>query len=185
MSQPAYEPQEQYPQGTRPARRPVAAAPVAAQPVARRRSSNVGGLMARIVLTCLGAAGLIVGAFLNWIQNIDGVRLDDKAFYQQTFLSTGTFVRTVGFVMIVLGLLALLGLSPRSGWLTRFAGALGVIGFVLVVIEMFRVAGDQTLQSGAWLCLAGGIVALIGGFFGTRRVVATAPATTAGTTVVE
>jgi hypothetical protein len=175
MAQPAYEPQGQYPQDRGVARRPAAAAPAPAP--AARRGFSIGGLMARILLTGLGAAGLIVGAFLNWIQNIDGVSLDDRAFYQKTFLSTGMFVRTVGFAMIVLGLLALLGLAPRSGWLTRFAGALGIIGFVLVTIEMFRAGGDQTLQAGAWLCLAGGVVALIGGFFGTRRVV-TGPATT-------
>jgi hypothetical protein len=178
MAQPAYQPQEQYPQRG-PMRRPVAPA---TGTVVQRRGWSVGGMVARIVFTSVGAAGLIVGAFLNWIQNIDGVRLDDRAFYQKTFLSTGTFVRTVGFAMMVIGLLALLGLSPRSGWLTRFAGALGIIGFALVVIEMFRAGGDQTLQAGAWICLAGGVVALIGGFFGTRKVVA-APATTTGTVV--
>ena len=135
--------------------------------------------MARILLTAVGAAGLIVGAFIHWIQDITAVRLDDRAFYRSTFLSTGTFVRTVGFAMIVLGLLALLGLAPRTGWLTRLAGAIGVIGFVLVVIQMFRASGDQTLQAGAWICLAGAVVALIGGFFGSRRVVTTAPPATA------
>jgi hypothetical protein len=179
MAQPAYEPQEQYPQRT--PVRPVAAP--ATGVAATHRGWSVGGMLARILFTGLGAAGLIVGAFLNWIQNIDGVRLDDRAFYQKTFLSTGTFVRTVGFAMIILGLLALLGLSPRSGWLTRFAGALGIIGFVLVTIEMFRASGDQTLQAGAWICLAGGVVALIGGFFGTRRVVIpTTPVPATGTT---
>ena len=166
MAQPAYEPQQQNPQRRGVFRRPVAAP-------AARRGFSVGGMVARILFTGLGAAGLIVGGFLNWIQNIDGVSLDDRAFYQKTFMSTGVFVRTVGFAMIVLGLLALLGLAPRSGWLTRLAGALGIIGFVLVTIEMFRATGDQTLQAGAWLCLAGGIVALIGGFFGARRVVTT------------
>jgi peptidoglycan/LPS O-acetylase OafA/YrhL len=71
--------------------------------------------------------------------------------------------------MILLGIVALVGLAPRSGWLTRLAGVLGIAGFVLVMVQMFRASGDQTPGPGAWLCLAGGIAALIGGFLGTRR----------------
>ena len=182
MAQPAYEPQPQYPQGQPPVRRRMFR-PATGVPATTYRGWSVGGMVARILLTSLGAAGLIVGAFVHWIQNITGVRLDDRVLYRTTFLSTGTFVRTVGFAMIVLGLLALLGLAPRSGWLSRLAGALGIIGFVLVVIEMFRVTGDQTLQAGAWICLAGGVVALIGGFFGTRRVVAPVATGPTGTVV--
>jgi hypothetical protein len=133
----------------------------------------------RFVLTVLGAAGLIVGAFLHWVTNIDGVRLDDRALYQTSFLSTSTFVRTIGFGAIVLGLLALLGMAFRSGWLTRIAGALGIVGFVVFAIQLYRASGGQTIQFGGWLCLAGAIVALIGGFLGTRRraVTTTAPVT--------
>jgi hypothetical protein len=180
MSQPAYEPQQQYPGRTAPPPRPVAPAPVAGTqaPVAARRQLSPVGVAARFVLTALGAAGLIVGAFLHWVLNIDGVRLDDRAVYQTSFISTNTFVRTVGFGAIVLGLLALLGLAFRSGWLSRIAGALGIVGFVLVAIELYRTSGGQAFQLGAWTCLAGAIVALIGGFFGTRRAVATGSGTT-------
>jgi hypothetical protein len=177
MSQPAYEPQQQYPERTMPARRPVAAAPAA--PIAARRPYSPAGVAARFILTALGAAGLIIGGFLNWVSNIDGVRLDDRALYQMSFIDTSVFVRTMGFGAIVLGLLALLGLAFRSGWLTRIAGALGIVGFVMFAIQLYRANGDQVIQLGGWICLAGAIVALIGGFLGTRRVVATtAPATT-------
>jgi hypothetical protein len=133
-------------------------------------------MAARFILTALGAAGLIIGAFLNWVSNIDGVRLDDRALYQSSFVDTSMFVRTIGFGAIVLGLLALLGMAARSGWLTRIAGALGIVGFVLFAIQLYRVNGDQVIQLGGWICLAGAIVALIGGFLGTRRkVVTTAP----------
>jgi hypothetical protein len=147
------------------------------------RPYSVAGIVGRVLLTALGSAGLIVGAFLNLVAGINGTDLDDRALYSTSFLTTGTFVRTVGVVMIVLGLFALLGLAFRSGWLTRIAGALGIIAFALVAIQAYRAPGGQALQSGAWLCLAGGIVALIGGFLGTRRTVAT-PAT-GGTTYVE
>jgi hypothetical protein len=146
------------------------------------RPYSVAGVVGRVLLSAAGAAGLIVGSFLNFLAGINGTDMDDRAFYTTNFLTTGTFVRTVGFVMIVLGLVALLGLAPRSGWLTRIAGALGIIAFVLVAIQAYRAPGGQALQTGAWVCLAGGIVALIGGFLGTRRTVVPAAG---GSTYVE
>jgi hypothetical protein len=133
------------------------------------------GLVIRIVLTLLGAAGMIVGAFLRWIHGISGVQLDARALWRTEFLNTSTFVRTVGLVVIVLGLLAIIGLAPRGGWLTRLAGVLGIVAFVLFTIELYRTPGrqfpDPGAWVGAWMALAGSIVALIAGFFGTRRVV--------------
>ena len=171
MSEPAHEHEHVEPAHTYPA---TATAP--------RTGLGTVGLIVRIILTLLGAAGMIVGAFLNWFQGTTGVDLDIRAFWETTFDQTSTFVETVGFVMIVLGLLAIVGLAPRSGWLTRFAGALAIAGIGLFLIQIYR--ADQTVtdvQVGASLALFGGIVALIGGFFGTRAAVV-APA---GTTVVE
>jgi hypothetical protein len=154
-----------------------------ATPVATRPGWGTAGLIVRMLLTLVGAAGLIIGGFLDWFQGNTGVDLDIRAFWETTFQKQdSTFVATVGFVMIVLGLLAIVGMAPRSGWLTRFAGALAIAGFVLFLIEVYR--ADQTVadvQVGAWVCLAGGVVALIGGFFGTR----TAVVAPAGTPVVE
>ena len=135
------------------------------------------GLAGRIVLTLAGAAGLIIGAFMDWTRGIAGIDLNDRAFYQTTFIASGAFWATVGFASIVLGLLAIVGLAGRSGWLTRLAGALGIAGFVLMVIELYRAnlnIGD--VDVGAWVALAGAVVAMIGGFLGTRTaVVASAP----------
>ncbi|HZA60163.1 MAG TPA: hypothetical protein VE754_00595, partial [Actinomycetota bacterium] len=78
-------------------------------------------------------------------------------------------------VVIVLGLLALLGLAFRTGWLTRLAAALGVIAFVLFLITVYRAGADRDLTDigiGMWVILAGSVLALIGGFLGARRVMA-------------
>jgi Ca2+/Na+ antiporter len=148
-------------------------APPAAAPAQTVRTWSPG-LVVRIVLTLLGAAGMIVGAFLRWIHGITGVQLDARALWRTEFLSTSTFVRTVGFAVIVLGLLAIVGLAPRSGWLTRLAGVLGIVAFVLFTIELYRTPGrqfpDPGAWVGAWMALAGSIVALIAGFFGSRSV---------------
>jgi hypothetical protein len=137
------------------------------------------GMAVRIMLTALGAAGLIVSAFMDWIDETTAVNLDIRAFWEGTFdQESATFIATVGFVMIVLGLLAIVGLAPRSGWLTSLAGALAIAAFVLFAIQVYR--ADRTIEDidpGAWVGLAGGVLALIAGFFGSRReVVTTEPA---------
>ena len=164
--------------------RPYAGRPaVAPAPTARTRPF---GLLARVLLTLLGAAGMIIGGFLNWTNGMNGVDLSYRAFYQTSFVHDSNFITTVGFAMIALGLVALVGLAPRSGWLTRLAGALGIVGFVLFVIQLTRANASMpgSIDMGAWIALAGSIVALIGGFFGTRTVVV-APAGTTTTAVAE
>ena len=83
----------------------------------------------------------------------------------------------MGFASIVVGLVAIVGLATGTGWLTRLAGAVAVVGFILFAIEIYRSSADDTIGVGAWLALAGGIVTLIAGFFGPRHVITT-PAST-------
>ena len=139
-------------------------------------SSSAAAIGTRIVLTLVGAAGLIVGAFMDWTRSIPGTKLDVQAFWTTDFRSTETFVRTAGFAMIVVGLVAVIGLAMGTGWLTRLAGAVAVVGFVLFAIEVYRSSADDMIETGAWLVLAGGIVTLIAGFVGPRHPVVT-PAT--------
>ncbi len=149
------------------------------------KTGMLGSIAARTVLTVLGAAGLIVGAFLSFVQDIIGTRLSWSIFYRASVTETDSFFRTVGVVMIALGLVALVGLAMHSGWLTRIAGVLGIIAVVLVGIGVYRAPGGQTMDVGLWICLAGSALALIGGFFGVpRRTVVTVPEATT-TTVPE
>jgi hypothetical protein len=138
-----------------------------------RPGMDWAGMATRVLLTLVGAAGLIVSAFMDWIQGSSGVNLDVTALWESGFdQESETFIATVGFVAIVLGLLAILGLAPRSGWLTRIAGALGIVLFVLFAIQVYRAdLAVEDIQAGAWVALAAGVVALIGGFFGTRQAV--------------
>jgi hypothetical protein len=148
-----------------------------------------GTLGARMLLTVLGAAGMIVGAFLNWFPTdqappggTDGVSMSWSILYSTDDPFGASFITSVGFVAIVLGVLTLLGMAFRTGWLTRLAGALAIVAIVLYAITLYRVEGQDfgvaEIGVGAWLVLAGGVLALIGGFMGTRTVVqqvATAP----------
>ena len=49
------------------------------------------------------------------------------------------FATSLGLVVIVLGLLAIVGLVPRTGWLTSLAGLLAIAVFVLGVVTLYRV----------------------------------------------
>ena len=143
---------------------------------------STGGLMTRIVLSVLGAAGMIVGAFLPWFAfdpnqvpptvGLAGTEISNTIYYSTADPFEASFVQSAGLIAIVLGILALLGMAMRTGWLTSVAGVLGIVAFALVLITLYRVpdaALDLTnIGIGLWIVLAGGVVALIGGFFGAR-----------------
>jgi hypothetical protein len=169
-----YEPHEHV---TTPAR-PVAAAPVATT----RTRPSYGGLAARIVLTLLGAAGLIVGSFLTVVDGTKGTGVPVKSLWT-TDISGSAFISSLGFAMIVVALVAIVGMALRTGVLTSFAGAVGIAATVLFVISVNRADGNlDGLENGVWLWGIGALLCLIGGFFGARREVAL---TTTGETVVE
>jgi hypothetical protein len=114
---------------------------------------------------------MIAGSFLNWALDTKGTHAQDTVFYSTSAGRAG-FLGSAGFVTIVVGLVALLGLAFRTGWLTRLAAAAGVVAFVMFVATMYRVSdirlGVTDVQLGMWLILAGGILALVGGSLGRR-----------------
>lgn len=164
---------------------PVAPAATTTAPV--DVGPSAGGLSARIILTLLGAAAIIGGAFLEWFAadlgpgvETSGTSLSWSVFYSTEDPSDPSFFTSAGFVVIILGLLALLGLALSTGWLTRLAGALAIVAVVAYAITLYRVedAGLSISEVGlgAWLTLTGGLIVLIAGFLGSRRVVtATVP----------
>jgi hypothetical protein len=127
----------------------------------------------RVILTLAGAAGMILGSFLKWLNDVKGYKGSIRVYYAKTAASNVSFWKSAGGVMIALGLIAVIGLAGRTGWLTRIAGALGVLAFILFAINVYRRSdfSISDFQLGIWLCLAGSLVALVGGFFGSRGVV--------------
>jgi hypothetical protein len=146
--------------------------------VETRPSPTLG---ARVLLTLLGAAGLIVGAFLDWLgggANFKGTKIKYDIFYAKNPDVTDTFFLTAGFVMIVIGCLAILGLAMQTGALTRLAGALGLIAVILFGANVYRNSplDISNFKIGIWLCLGGSVLALIAGFIPGRRTSVVAPA---------
>jgi hypothetical protein len=136
----------------------------------------------RIVLTLVGAGLLIASAFLDWLGFArlapQGTDVPIQFLWSPDEREAPAFFESMGFVVIVLGLLAIVGLIPRTGVLTSLAGALGVAAFVLCVVTLYRVTPDDLgigeLGIGAWLLLVGGIVAMVGGLTGARSVAVSA-----------
>ena len=136
-------------------------------------------LALRVLLTVAAAVLLLVGSFLEWAGGVDGSEIAVQAYWS-TDAGTAGF-SSAGLVTAICGAVIILGLAFRGGWLTRFAGAVALVAFTLIVIQMGREGSLDTLQDlgiGLWFVLAGGILALIGGFFPSTRTVAASTAST-------
>ena len=146
--------------------RPLVDRPVEAVP------SPIDGMAQSMLFTLMGAAALIVSAFLEWIRpdGIDGAELSYRVYFDTDFGTQASFARSAGAVAIGIGLLAIIGMATRSGWITRLAGALGIIAFALLTITLYRVdaALPNSLGVGAWVLLGGGLLTMFGGLFATR-----------------
>jgi hypothetical protein len=171
---------EHHERTTTPAR-PVAVPPTAEK---TRTRTSYGGLAVRIVLTLLGAAGLILGSFMNVVNDTAGTNVPVQSLWT-TDLSGSQFVSSLGFAMIVVALVAVVGMALRTGVLTSLAGAVAIAATILFLVQVNRADGNLNgIDAGMWLWGIGGLLCLIGGFFGPRRrreVVET----TAGSTYVE
>jgi uncharacterized membrane protein YidH (DUF202 family) len=135
----------------------------------------VGSMLGRLILTLIGAALLIVGAMLDWVNGIVGTSMSWEAFYRTTLSGGSRFITSAGAIVIGVAILGLIGLATKGGWLIRLAGALGIVAFVLFLIQAIRadvVNAVDDLQVGLWLILAGGVVTVIGGFLGGMKTVA-------------
>jgi hypothetical protein len=123
---------------------------------------SMGAMAGRVLLTLIGASGLVVGAFMEWVRGVRGMNLSIEALYSRELAQRADIPATVGFVALVIGIVAIVGLAT-GGWLTRLAGALGIVVFVLLLIQLYL--GDTQLLPGPgpWLILTGGMVAAVGG----------------------
>lgn len=131
-------------------------------------------LALRVLLTVGAAVLLLLGSFVEWAGGTDGSQLAVQNLWM-TDAGTAGFFSSAGLVTAICGAVIILGLSFKGGWLTRFAGAVALVAFTLVVIQMGRGGSLDTLENvgiGLWLVLAGGVLALIGGFFPSTRTVA-------------
>jgi hypothetical protein len=126
-----------------------------------------GGLAARLILGLIGAAGMIVGPFLDWGGGVRGTEVEFRAFFSTEAGGEAGFVASAGFTLAVLGVVALIGLAFKSGWLTSLAAGLGLLACVLLVVTVYRAgAGLGDLAIGFWVAAIGSVLALVASMFG-------------------
>jgi hypothetical protein len=129
-----------------------------------------GGLIARLILGIIGAAGMIIGPFLVWVGEQAGTEIEFRVFFSTEAQGNAGFAVSAGFALIILGVVALVGLAFRSGWLTSLAAGLGILAMVLIAITAYRAGGDLgDLEIGYWIAAVGSVLALIASMMGAGR----------------
>jgi uncharacterized membrane protein YidH (DUF202 family) len=140
--------------------------------VATTSAPSIWAMVARVIVVIAGAGLLIAGAMLDWVKGIAGTSLSWEAFYRTRMNGGYRFITSAGAIVIGIAVLALIGLAGRGAWLTRLAGALGIVAFALFAIQAVRadvVNSVSDLQLGMWLVVVGGVLTLIGGLIGGWR----------------
>ena len=131
-----------------------------------------GGLAARLILGLIGVAGMIIGPFLSWAEGVAGTKVEFRAFFSTDVAGEAGFAASAGFTLLILGVIALVGLAFKSGWLTSLAAGLGLLACILFVVTVYRSPADVDigiLEIGFWLAAVGSLLALIASMFGAGR----------------
>lgn len=133
----------------------------------------------KLILGLIGGVIMIVGAFLDWLQGASSKGIEgpiEVLWDPNVQREPSNFLTSVGFVVIILGLLVILGSVLWGGGLARLGAVLGIVVVVLFTITLYRADGNVgDIGIGVWLILVGSIVALVGGFFGVRAEPVRAP----------
>lgn len=142
----------------------------------------------RVALTLLAAALLIGGSFMNWASDSQGAlqgactaRIPSGCLrFDEYLLGIGpdvglkdlvlshdapallNLVTSLGFLTIVLGALALIGIRKgRLAWLT------GTVTVIVMLVFLLTLREGASSAAGAWVVLLGGLLALTAGVLTT------------------
>jgi hypothetical protein len=131
----------------------------------------------------VGGVALIVGSFLNAASASLGNGSFGVDVDKNYFDGDGPIELVIGIAIAALAVLVATGVLPRWGGWVIFG--LGVVGALVAVIDIFDVKDDiDTIESlggtasigpALWVCLAGGIIAIVAGlltFVTARRAAA-------------
>ena len=96
---------------------------------------------------------MIAASLFNWAGPVRGTHTHIRSLWNPEFTQSG-LLRSVGFAMILLGAVAIVGLLVETRWVSLIAGILGVVVAVLFLVEVQRGSGgwDQ-VGAGLWLSL--------------------------------
>jgi hypothetical protein len=139
--------------------------------VATTRPSAMALVRAVIVIAAVAVIG--IGAFMEWINGVTGDELSFRAFWQTNPGTTTDLVRSVAAGALAVAIVGLLGLATFNGWLLRLAGAIGLIGTFLLLVQIGRadLSIADVSDTGLWMFVGGAVLLLIAGFVPTTKTV--------------
>lgn len=122
----------------------------------------------RALLTVVGSALMIAGAFADWLPGVDGVDVTYGAFAEAAFptgapsrpASVDATFASVGLAPIGFGVLALVGIAGRSRAPTRLAA--GITFLLVAAFAVTVIDADLALGWGVYVVAAGTGLALAG-----------------------
>ena len=118
----------------------------------------------RAVLTLAGAVAFVIAMFQTWIHGVNGDTLAFDAYWKMNPATDANFWRSAALVPLGCAVVGVIGLMTLGGWLTQMAGAIAIIAFGLIVIELARASATlpDSIGAGLWWMLGGGVVMVIG-----------------------
>lgn len=149
------------------------------------RFTTGGVALLGAVASLIGALILVASAFLAWITAPERLLGTEVTYRQYLSVAFGIgnldpnptvlpdelfrFLSSAGFVAILLGVAALLGLLSPKRRLTKLAGGLSAVTILVFLLTMSRGTPTPSFGSGAFLATGGALLTLLGGFLGTRQ----------------
>ena len=123
----------------------------------------------RLVLSIVSGLALIASTFTPWGYDHRAYNIGADALFTSKATVNASFLTSVGLLTLVLGILALLGLIPRRGWLTTAAGVGGVIvAMEFLITHLIRADFPWSRLDYGWYLLLLSVLALPAAFVGTR-----------------
>jgi hypothetical protein len=130
-------------------------------------------MLVRAVIVIAAVAVIGIGAFMDWMNGITGDSLSFRALWQTDPGTTSDLIRSIAAGALGVAIVGLLGLATLNGWLLRLAGAVGLIGTFLLLVQIGRadLSIADVADAGLWMFLAGSAILLIAGFVPTTKTV--------------
>ncbi len=108
----------------------------------------------------IGGAATIIGALLHWAGPVAGTQTNLRALWDPALVRDGNVIRTIGFVMILLGVITVAAALSRSHQIMSLAGILVILAVGLFAISIMRGSGNVLdMNIGPVACLIGGLAA--------------------------
>ncbi len=130
----------------------------------------------RVGLSLVAGVALIVSTFTPWGFDHKAFRIGADVLLTSKATVNASFFTSIGLVTLLLGILAVVGLLPRRGWLTTVAGIGGaIVAIEFLITHEIRANFARSQLDFGWYVLLLSLLAIPAAFVGTRAEPVTTP----------